>query len=230
MQTPQLKKPGQHRQEMLVAIGHGADTTMYFQWRQSQGSAEKFHGAVVQHGETERTRVFQDIAAHGALLKHLDAVVGTTVRPDVALVYDTEVRWALMYSQGPRQTNPRTPFDKDYAQTCQEHYRPFWKLGIPVDVIESLSDFTRYRLIVAPMLFMLKPGVVGSPGGVRQERRHARPDVSVRRRERDRAGAARRLARRRPAEARRASGRRRSTRCIRTRRSASCRRPATRWA
>jgi beta-galactosidase len=159
MQTPQLKKPGQHRQEMLVAIGHGADTTMYFQWRQSQGSAEKFHGAVVQHGETERSRVFQDIVAHGALLKHLDGVVGTTVRPEVALVYDTEVRWALMYSQGPRQTNPRTPFDKDYARTCQEHYRPFWKLGVPVDVIECLSDFTRYRLVVAPMMFMLKPGV-----------------------------------------------------------------------
>ena len=159
MPTPQLKKPGQHRQEMLVAIGHGADTTMYFQWRQSQGSAEKFHGAVVQHGETERSRVFQDVATHGALLKHLDGVVGTTVRPEVALVYDTEVRWALMHSQGPRQTNPRTPFDKDYARTCQEHYRPFWKLGVPVDVIECLSDFTRYRLVVAPMLFMLKPGV-----------------------------------------------------------------------
>ena len=58
MQTPQLKKPGQHRQEMLLAIGHGADTTMYFQWRQSLGAAEKFHGAVVEHGEAERTRVF----------------------------------------------------------------------------------------------------------------------------------------------------------------------------
>ena len=161
MQTPQLKKPGQHRQEMLLAIGHGADTTMYFQWRKSLGAAEKFHGAVVDHGEAERTRVFSDVAAHGAFLKHLDAVVGTTVRPEAAIVYDTEVRWALMYSQGPRQTNPRTPFDKDYAVACQEHYRPFWKLGIPVDVIESLSDFTRYRLIVAPMLFMLKPGVVG---------------------------------------------------------------------
>jgi len=160
MQTPQLKKPGQHRQEMLVAIGHGADTTLYFQWRQSRGSAEKFHGAVVQHGETERSRVFQDVAAHGAFLKHLDGVVGTTARPEVALIYDTEVRWALMYSQGPRQSNPRTPFDKEYARTCQEHYRPFWKLGIPVDVIESLSDFSRYRLLVAPMLFMLKPGVV----------------------------------------------------------------------
>jgi beta-galactosidase len=159
MQTPQLKKPGQHRQEMLLAIGHGADTTMYFQWRKSQGAAEKFHGAVVDHGEAERTRVFQDIATHGAFLKHLDGVVGTTVRPEAAIIHDWEVRWALMYSQGPRQTNPRTPFDKEYVQTCQDHYRPFWKLGIPVDIIESLSDFTRYRLIVAPMLFMLKPGV-----------------------------------------------------------------------
>ena len=103
-QTPQLKKPGQHRQEMLLAIGHGADTTMYFQWRKSLGAAEKMHGAVVDHGEAERTRVFQDIAAHGAFLKHLDGVVGTTVRPEVGLVHDWEVRWAIMYTQGPRQS------------------------------------------------------------------------------------------------------------------------------
>lgn len=159
-QTPQLKRPGQHRQEMLLAIGHGADTTMYFQWRKSGGAAEKMHGAVVDHGEGERTRVFQDVAAHGAFLKHLDDVVGTTVRPEVAIVHDWEVRWSLMYTQGPRQLAQRAPFDKEYVQTCQDHYRPFWKLGIPVDVIESLSAFDRYRLVIAPMLFMLKPGVV----------------------------------------------------------------------
>jgi beta-galactosidase len=158
-QTPQLKKPGQHRQEMLLAIGHGADATMYFQWRKSQGAAEKMHGAVVDHGEAERTRVFQDIAAHGAFLKHLDGVVGTTVRPDVAIVHDWEVRWALMYTQGPRQSPGRGAFDKEYLQTCQDHYRPFWKLGIPVDLVESVSAFDRYKLVVAPMLFMLKPGV-----------------------------------------------------------------------
>jgi beta-galactosidase len=159
-QTPQLKKPGQHRQEMLLAIGHGADTTMYFQWRKSQGAAEKMHGAVVDHGEAERTRVFQDVAAHGAFIKHLDGVVGTTVRPEVAVLYDWEVRWGLMYTQGPRQQAQRAPFDKDYLQTCQDHYRPFWKLGIAADIIESLSPFDRYKLVVAPMLFMLKPGLV----------------------------------------------------------------------
>lgn len=157
--TPQLKRPGQHRQEMLLAVGHGADTTMYFQWRKSGGAAEKMHGAVVDHGESDRTRVFQDVAAHGAFLKHLDGVVGTTVRPEAAILYDWEVRWALMYTQGPRQQAQRSSFDKEYLQTCQDHYRPFWKLGIPVDIIESLSALDRYRLVVAPMLFMLKPGV-----------------------------------------------------------------------
>jgi beta-galactosidase len=157
--TPQLKRPGQHRQEMLLAIGHGADATMYFQWRKGQGGFEKFHGAVVGHEGDENTRVFREVAEHGASLPKLDAVVGTTVRPQVGLIHDWEARWALSHSQGPRQRPSSQRFDKEYAATTLDHYRPFWKLGVPVDVIESLTPFERYRLIVAPMLFMLKPGV-----------------------------------------------------------------------
>ena len=153
--TPQLKRPGQHQQEMLLAIGHGADTTMYFQWRKSRGAFEKFHGAVVDHEGSDRTRVFQEVSAHGAALKKLDDVVGTSVRPEVAVVFDWDTRWALGYSRGPRNT-----LEKEYLETCLDHYRPFWKLGVPVDVIDSLSAFDRYRLVVAPMLFLVKPGVV----------------------------------------------------------------------
>jgi beta-galactosidase len=161
-QTPSLKRPGQHRQEMLLAVGHGADATMYFQWRKGRGAFEKMHGAVVDHEGSSRTRVFQDVAAHGALLRTLDAVVGTTVRPEVAVVNDWEVRWALGFTQGPRRGPGEwgAPYDKEYVPTLVDHYRPFWKLGISVDVVESLSPLDGYRLVVAPMLFMLKPGVV----------------------------------------------------------------------
>jgi beta-galactosidase len=164
--TPRLKRPGQHRQEMLLAVGHGADATMYFQWRKSRGAFEKLHGAVVDHEGGERTRVFQEVAAHGALLRKLDAVVGTTVRPEVAIVHDWESRWALGLTQGPRQGEGSWDgrFDKEYLRTLTEHYRPFWKLGISVDVIESLSAFDGYRLVVAPMLFLLKPGVADRLG------------------------------------------------------------------
>ena len=126
-----LKRPGQHRQEMLLAIGHGADATMYFQWRKSRGAFEKMHGAVVDHEGTDQTRVFQDVAAHGAALRKLDAVVGTTVRPEVAIVHDWESRWALGLTQGPRQGQGGWDgrSTRSTSAPLTDHYRPFWKLG-----------------------------------------------------------------------------------------------------
>ena len=127
----------------------------YFQWRKSRGSSEKFHGAVVDHVGHEHTRVFQDVTEVGAALKKLDEVIGTTVHPDVAVIYDWENRWAIedMQALGRERRN--------YAETCIAHYQPFWSRGIPVDVIPEWADFSAYKLVVAPMLYMLQPGVAG---------------------------------------------------------------------
>ncbi len=151
--TPKLKRPGMHKLSSLQAVAHGSDTVQYFQWRKSRGSAEKFHGAVVDHVGHENTRVFQDVAELGDVLKKLDPVIGSTVKPDVAIIYDWENRWAIddMQALGRERRN--------YAETCVSHYLPFWSRGIPVDVIAEWADFTPYKLIVAPMLYMLQPGV-----------------------------------------------------------------------
>jgi beta-galactosidase len=146
------KKPGMHLLASLQAIAHGSDTVQYFQWRKSRGSSEKFHGAVVDHCGHENTRVFRDVAEVGRVLEKLAPIAGTTIQPEVAVIFDWENRWALDHAQGPRR-------EKGYDQACVDHYRPFWKLGIPTDVIESTCDFSRYRLVVAPMLYMVKPGV-----------------------------------------------------------------------
>lgn len=151
-EVSKLKRPGMHLLSSLQAVAHGADTVQYFQWRKSRGGSEKFHGAVVDHVGHERTRVFQEVAKVGAVLKMLDPVLGTTVEPEVALIFDWENRWALEDAQGPRQ-------EKKYEETCYRHYYPFWSRGIPVDVINAESDFSRYRLLVAPMLYMVRPGV-----------------------------------------------------------------------
>lgn len=161
--TPKLKAPGVHRLQSLQAVAHGADSVLYFQWRKGRGAHEKFHGAVVDHVGHEHTRVFQEVAQVGEDLKRLQPVLGTTVRPEVAVVYDWEVRWALGCSCGPRnkatEVGSKENFDKEYVQTCMAHYASFWKRGVPVDVIESTCDFSPYKLLVAPMLFLLKPGV-----------------------------------------------------------------------
>ena len=148
-----LKRPGMHVLSSIQAVAHGSDTVQYFQWRKSRGSSEKFHGAVVDHCGHENTRVFRDVADVGKILEKLDDVVGTSVKPEVGLIYDWENRWAIDDAQGPRQEK------KDYQLTCERHYKAFWKRGIPVDVINMDCDFSDYKLLVAPMLYMVRPGV-----------------------------------------------------------------------
>jgi beta-galactosidase len=151
--VPKVKRPGMHMLSSLQAVAHGSDTVQYFQWRKSRGSAEKFHGAVVDHAGHEHTRVFNDVSEVGKVLEKLDPVIGSTVKPDVAVIYDWENRWAIDDMNGLGRGR------RNYAETCIQHYKPFWDRGIPVDVIPEWADFSPYKLVVAPMLYMLQPGV-----------------------------------------------------------------------
>lgn len=148
-----LRRPGMHVLSSIQAIAHGSDTVQYFQWRKSRGSSEKFHGAVVDHCGHENTRVFKDVTRVGEILTKLDDVIGTSVKPEVAVIYDWENYWAIHDAQGPRIEK------KDYYDTVQKHYRAFWNLSIPVDVINMDCDFSKYKVVVAPMLYMVRPGV-----------------------------------------------------------------------
>ncbi len=153
MPYAKLKQPGAHLLTSLQAVAHGSDTVQYFQWRKSRGSHEKFHGAVVDHAGHENTRVFNDVADVGDALEKLAPVVGSSVRPQVAVIFDQENRWAMDAAQGPMNG------EKGYPETAQAHYRAFWKRGIPVDVIDMEQPFDGYDLVVAPMLYMVRPGV-----------------------------------------------------------------------
>ncbi len=148
-----LKRPHMHMLSSIQAIAHGSDSVQYFQWRKSRGSFEKFHGAVVDHVGHENTRVFQDVAELGDILKKLDPVIGSSVKPEVAVIFDWENRWAINDAAGPRMEK------KDYFDTCVSHYEQFWKQGVPVDVVNMEQDLSKYKLLVAPMLYMVKEGV-----------------------------------------------------------------------
>ncbi|MDA3961375.1 MAG: beta-galactosidase [Planctomycetota bacterium] len=147
------KRPGVHHAHAMLAVAHGSDSVCYFQWRKSRGSAEKFHGAVVDHVGHENTRVFREVAALGQELGELGAIAGSAVPAQAAVIYDWDNHWAIDIAQGPRNR------DKNVIATLQDHYRPLWRAGIPCDVIGSTDAFDGYRLLIAPMLYMLQPGV-----------------------------------------------------------------------
>lgn len=149
-----LPRPGMSRLTALMNVAHGSESVLYFQWRQSRGGCEQFHGAVVSHAGHENTRVFREVARTGADLQKLQGIMGSTVPAEVAIIYDFENRWILDDIKGYRHDGLR-----NYNDDVLAHYTPFWRLGVNTDVIDSEQDFSTYRLIVAPMLYMIKPGV-----------------------------------------------------------------------
>jgi beta-galactosidase len=159
MPVNKLLRPGVHRLKSLQAVAHGSDSVQYFQWRKSRGGCEKFHGAVVDHVGHEKTRVFDDVADVGRCLKQLEPVVGAAVPAQVAILYDWDNVWALNAAQGPLKKWDCNQLREDWEV---QHYHAFWKQGIPVDVIASTDDLSEYKLIIAPMFYMLLPGVAES--------------------------------------------------------------------
>lgn len=149
-----LKRPGLHQLSCLQAVASGSDTVLYFQFRMGRGSFEQFHGAVVNHTGRDDTRVFQEVSEVGNLMKSLSDIAGSVPTPKTAVIYDWENRWAIEDMAGAAKQ------DKKYNETCIQHFRTMLRLGEDPDVISSTESFEGYDLIAAPMLYMLKPGVV----------------------------------------------------------------------
>ncbi len=147
------KEPGMHLLSSLQAVAHGSDTVQYFQWRKSRGCMEKFHGAVVDHVGTEHTREFRETAEVGKALAGLNDIVGTSVEPEAALIQDWENEWGLESG-----AHVYLGDNIKYREVSAAHYRPFWEAGVPVDVIDQTCPLEGYKLVAAPMAYLLRPG------------------------------------------------------------------------
>ncbi|WP_449073294.1 beta-galactosidase [Ruminococcus sp.] len=149
-----LKKPGMHQLSVIEAVAHGADSGQYFQLRQSRGSCEKFHSAVISNTGTGNTRTFREVTDIGAVLEQLsDRVYGSGTPAETAILFDTENKWALDKCQGPRNIG------LDYFGNIRRNYSYFWKNGINVDIIDSTFDLSGYKLVIAPMLYLFRDGI-----------------------------------------------------------------------
>lgn len=159
-----LKRPGMHMLSAVQAVAHGSNSIQYFQIRKSRGSSEKFHSAVIDHVgnsgpfefvKTENTRTYRDVQAVGEMLRKMNEngdVYSSGVKAEVALVYDVENRWAIGEAQGLHNDGMK------YVETLTDHYRAFWEKGVQVEIVDSESDISGYKMVVAPMLYMYRAG------------------------------------------------------------------------
>ena len=148
------KRPNMHYLSAMQMLAHGSDSNMYFQFRKSRGSSEKFHGAIVDHDRSTENRVFKEVSRVGETMENLTELAGSPRKARVGLLYDWENNWAINDAQSFGVETLR------YPQTVQEHHRAFWNMDIPTDVITVENNFDDYDLLVVPMLYLMSEETV----------------------------------------------------------------------
>lgn len=142
------KAPGQMRLWSFQAVARGADGVLFFQWRQSRAGAEKFHSAMVPHGPPQSSPTWREVVRLGGELRALDAVCGSRIRADVAILLDWESWWALEL--------PSKPSNRiQQLEQLEAYYRPFFEANVTADFARPTDDLSGYKLVVAPSLYLV---------------------------------------------------------------------------
>ena len=140
-------RPGEIRKVAYQQLAHGADGQIWFRWRTCTAGREQYwHGLLGHDGRPLRRyrEAAQTAKEYHRLAKEL---AGTTVKADVAMIYDYESIWALRFQPA---------FGKnDYHAAMRRYYSALLRAGVAVDMVKPGADLSGYRLVLAPDLYIL---------------------------------------------------------------------------
>ena len=122
-----------------MAYAHGADTVLYFRWRQVPFGQEQFHSAL-HHFDGTPDRAYHEASVVATERNRVPHTVRSSAR--IALVVDYESRWAQRI----------LPHGQEYSgeSIAMDWYRCCRELGNDVDVIGPDSGLSGYRLVLVP--------------------------------------------------------------------------------
>lgn len=139
-------RPGVVRYWTLEDFAHGADTVVFFRWRACHYAQEQFHSGLLKHDATPDQGYAEviSLADDHAVFEKLQ---GALPRADVALLYSYEDDWAT--EMQPHQA------DFSLRREVFAWFRAFQRAGIPVEIVQPETDLSRFRLAVAPTLWLV---------------------------------------------------------------------------
>jgi len=144
--------PGLYRAWAFQAVAHGADGICYFRWRTSRWGTEQYWQGILDQDSYPNAR-YQTAAQTGKELGQLTELLhGSKVVSSVAILVSPDSRWAFKIQ----------PLVKEFNYNRQMHlyYDAFRRAGVSVDVVFPQGDFSTYKVIVAPSLFVVDKPLV----------------------------------------------------------------------
>jgi beta-galactosidase len=126
------------------AVGHGADTVLFWQWRAALNGQEQYHGVLVG-ADGRPAPVYDEISQVGReFAAAASALAGTTPVSEVAILHDYDSRWAI---DAHKQTQRY-----DQVDVLLGYYKPLRDLAQSIDIVDPRDPLDGYKLVVAPGL------------------------------------------------------------------------------
>ena len=140
-------RPGELRLWAYQGVAHGADGMIFFRWRTARFGAEEYWHGLLNHDGTKGRR-FEEIKKVGLELKRIgDEILASKGNAEVAMLLDYDTRFAF-------QVQANTP-QFSYPEHFATLYEAFHRVNVPVDIVPPDADFSRYKLVIAPALYVL---------------------------------------------------------------------------
>ena len=140
-------RPGEIRQIAYQQLAHGADAQVWFRWRTCTAGREQYWHGLLGHDGKALRRYNEAAQTAGEYHRLAEELQGTTVRAEVAMIYDYESIWALRIQPG----FPRN----DYHAAHRRYHSALLRAGVNVDMVAPTANLSGYKLVIAPDLYVL---------------------------------------------------------------------------
>jgi len=143
--TPLQK--GQVRDMAWQAIGHGANTVEYWQWRANPNGQEEYHGVLVGI-DGKPAPVYAEVQQVGKEFDEAGAALeGTSPHSQVAVIQSYDSRWAIDFQRHSTKFDP--------VAELLAFYKPLRNQSQAVDIVSPMAPLDGYKVVVAPALNVL---------------------------------------------------------------------------
>ncbi len=138
--------PGQVENLALHCVGEGADGVFFFRWNACPYGCEQSHGSIIGYDD-QPTRLYGEVKTLFNRLKNLAPLLeDTEVVSSCGVFADFPTHWIT--GGGVPWNGP----DRLAERVFIRNYESLKSFSVNVDAIGRESDFSRYKLIVIPLL------------------------------------------------------------------------------
>ena len=138
-----LPRPNQAKLWAWQALANGCDNLLFFRYRGMTRGQEQFCYGVIDQDNTN-SRKQREVRSFFEEAMEVEDILTEQIEADVALIYDYDNIRSLNIQ--------RQSYGLVFNDEVVRVYSPFFDKNIPVDVIKYDNDFSKYKVLLVPVM------------------------------------------------------------------------------